>query len=127
MQALVTGANLLLAVDSFVSTSRMGFMSPDSRCFSFDDRANGYARGEGFAVVVLKPLRDAVRDNDTIRCIIRSTGTNQDGHTPGITQPSKESQARLIRATYQKAGLDLGATRYFEAHGITPLSKDVRV
>ena len=102
--------------------TRMGFLSPDSRCFSFDERANGYARGEGFAVVVLKRLKDAIRDNDTIRSIIRSTGSNQDGHTPGITQPSKESQAKLIRATYQKAGLDLASTRYFEAHGASCIS-----
>lgn len=99
--------------------TRMGFTSPDSRCFSFDERANGYSRGEGFAVVVLKRLKDAIRDNDTIRSVIRATGSNQDGHTPGITQPSKESQAKLIRATYQKAGLDFAATRYFEAHGTT--------
>jgi acyl transferase domain-containing protein len=117
LQALVTGANLLLALDSSVSMSRMGFTSPDSRCYSFDDRANGYARSEGFGVVVLKRLSDAVRDNDTIRSVIRSTGCNQDGHTPGITQPSKENQAKLIRATYEKAGLDPAVTRYFEAHG----------
>lgn len=98
----------------------MGFMSPDSRCFSFDDRANGYARSEGLGVIVLKRLSDAVKNNDTIRAVIRSTGSNQDGHTLGITQPSKENQARLIRSTYEKAGLDPGSTRYFEAHGTVP-------
>lgn len=111
---------MLLALDSSVSMSRMGFTSPDSRCFSFDDRANGYARSEGLGVIVLKRLSDAVKDNDTIRAVIRSTGSNQDGHTPGITQPSKENQARLIRSTYEKAGLDLSSTRYFEAHGKVP-------
>ncbi|KAF1951581.1 ketoacyl-synt-domain-containing protein [Byssothecium circinans] len=124
--ALVGGANLLLALDSSISMSRMGFTSPDSRCFSFDDRANGYARSEGFGVVVLKRLSDAVRNNDTIRAVIRSTGSNQDGRTPGITQPSKENQAKLIRATYEKAGLDPGATRYFEAHGTgTPVGDPI--
>ncbi|KAF2179436.1 hypothetical protein K469DRAFT_596142 [Zopfia rhizophila CBS 207.26] len=115
--ALVTGANLLLGVESMLSMTQMGFLSPDSRSFSFDERANGYARGEGIGVVVLKRLSDAIKDNDTIRAVIRSTGANQDGYTPGITVPSRDSQARLIRETYEKAGLDLGSTRYFEAHG----------
>lgn len=95
----------------------MGFLSGDGRCYSFDHRANGYARGEGFGVVVLKPLALAIQNQDTIRGIIRATGSNQDGRTPGITQPSGESQEALIRATYAKAGLDPGTTRFFEAHG----------
>jgi acyl transferase domain-containing protein len=97
--------------------SRMGFLSPEGRCFSFDERANGYARGEGVGVVILKRLSDAIANNDTIRAVIRSTGTNQDGYTPGITVPNALSQARLIKETYEKAGLDLASTRYFESHG----------
>lgn len=96
----------------------MSFLSPDSRCFSFDHRANGYSRGEGFGVLVLKRLSQAIKDGDTIRALIRSTGVNQDGHTAGgVTQPNKMSQARLITETYQKANLDMTATRFFEAHG----------
>ena len=97
--------------------SNMRFFSPDGRCYSFDDRANGYSRGEGFGVLVLKRLLDAIADNDTIRAVIRSTGSNQDGRTPGITQPSTEAQARLIKNTYEKAGLEMEPTRFFEAHG----------
>lgn len=97
--------------------SNMGFLSPDSRCYSFDSRANGYARGEGLGVVIVKRLSDAIRDDDTIRAVIRSTASNSDGHTPGITQPSKDAQERLVRETYAKAGLDLGTTRFFESHG----------
>lgn len=100
----------------------MGFLSPDSRCYSFDDRANGYARGEGCGVVVLKRVSDAIQDGDTIRAIIRSTGSNQNGHTPGITQPSKDAQASLIQETYKKAGLNFATTRFFEAHGILTLA-----
>ncbi|TVY38228.1 Reducing polyketide synthase, partial [Lachnellula occidentalis] len=115
--ALVAAANLIFSPDSLFMLSNMNFLSPDSRCFSFDDRANGYARGEGYSVLVLKSLEDAIKNNDTIRAVIRSTGSNQDGRTPGITQPSKEAQETLIRETYAKAGLDMSITRYVEAHG----------
>ncbi|KAL8902861.1 MAG: hypothetical protein Q9207_004326 [Kuettlingeria erythrocarpa] len=115
--ALVGGANLVLGLDMSLPLSNMNFVSHDSRCFSFDHRANGYGRGEGFGAVVVKRLSDALRNGDTIRAVVRSTGSNQDGHTPGITQPSTEAQLRLIRRTYEKAGLDMGPTRYVEAHG----------
>src|SRR5262245_11033510 len=96
----------------------MSFLSPDGRCFSFDHRANGYARGEGVAVIVLKPLSRALQDNDTIRALIRSVSANQDGHTKGgLTKPSAEMQAQLITETYQKAGISMAETRFFEAHG----------
>ena len=97
--------------------NNQNFLSPDSRCFSFDHRANGYARGEGFGMVILKRLSDAVRQNDPIRAVIRATGSNQDGRTPGITQPSKAAQEVLIRDTYRRAGIGLESTRYVEAHG----------
>jgi acyl transferase domain-containing protein len=92
-------------------------MSPDSTCYSFDERANGYSRSEGFGVVLLKRLSKAIADGDMIRGIVRSTGCNQDGRTPGITQPSQGAQERLTLETYQRAGLDMNVTRYFEAHG----------
>jgi acyl transferase domain-containing protein len=96
-------------------------MSPDGICYSFDERANGYARGEGFGVLILKRLSTAVRDGDTIRALIRSTGVNQDGFTSGgVSQPSKDSQATLIKETYIKAGLESQLTGYFEAHGKSP-------
>jgi len=92
-------------------------MSKDSVCYSFDERASGYARGEGFGVVVLKRLSQAIADGDTIRGVVRSTGCGQDGNTPSITSPSQTAQERLIRETYARAGLSLDDTRYFEAHG----------
>lgn len=95
----------------------LNFLSKDSKCYSFDHRANGYSRGEGFGIVILKTLSDALRDGDTIRAVIRATGTNQDGRTPGITQPSSQAQKVLIRDTYASGGLDMSETRYFEAHG----------
>ena len=101
-----------------LTMSTMKFFSPDARCFSFDDRANGYSCGEGFGVLIIKRLSDAINDGDTIRAVIRSAGSNQDGRTPGITQPSGEVQATLIKNTYRKAGLEMGPTRFFEAHGL---------
>ncbi|KAJ8122817.1 hypothetical protein ONZ43_g1083 [Nemania bipapillata] len=115
--SLVAASQLMLLPDSAVSLSRLQFLSPSSRCYTFDDRANGYARGEGVCVMMLKSLDDALRDGDTIRAVIRGSGTNQDGKTPGIVQPNSEAQADLIRQTYEAAGLDYADTQYFEAHG----------
>lgn len=108
---------MLLSPDSTVMLSNMNFLSPDSRSYSFDSRANGYARGEGVVALVLKPLHHALKDGDMIRAVMRATAQNQDGRTPILTQPSADAQEALIRHVYAKAGLGLGETRYFEAHG----------
>ena len=108
---------MILDPGSMAPMANLGMLSPDGVCYSFDHRANGYARGEGFGVVVIKPLTQALRDNDPIRAVIRATGSNQDGRTAGITQPSGDAQERLIRETYEQYGLDRRLTRYFEAHG----------
>ncbi|KAI0385542.1 polyketide synthase PksD [Hypomontagnella monticulosa] len=115
--ALVTGSNVLLTPEVSVYLSSMNFLSPDSLCYSFDHRANGYARGEGVVVLVLKMLQDAIRDGDMIRAVVRATGTNQDGATPGITQPSQSAQEELIRKVYKSSALTFDSTRYIEAHG----------
>jgi acyl transferase domain-containing protein len=99
------------------SLTTMHFLSPDGICHSFDDRANGYARGDALGALILKPLKQALADGDTIRAVIRGTGANQDGKTPGITMPNPDSQAELIRTTYANAGLPFNETGYFEAHG----------
>lgn len=87
----------------------------------WDAEADGYARGDGVAAVVLKKLKDAIADGDDIECVIRETAVNQDGRTKGITMPSTQAQAELIRTAYSRAGLDLSKTsdrpQYFEAHG----------
>lgn len=109
-----------------VSLADMNFLSPDSKCYSFDSRANGYSRGEGFGVVIIKPLAKAIEDGDMIRAVIRATASNQDGRTSGITQPSDEAQEQLIRRAYLDGGLDMERTRYFEAHGTgTPLGDPI--
>ncbi|KAK4035028.1 hypothetical protein C8A01DRAFT_48697 [Parachaetomium inaequale] len=119
--AVVAGANLVLAPDQFVAESKLNMLSPDGRSRMWDKGANGYARGDGVAALVLKTLSQAIADGDSIECIIRETGINQDGRTKGITMPSPIAQANLIWSTYKNAGLDLAKPedrpQYFEAHG----------
>jgi acyl transferase domain-containing protein len=117
VQSIAAGCNIISTPDPMYALSNLGLLSADSQSFAFDSRANGYARGEGFGVVVLKRLSDAIQNNDTIRAVIRSTGSNQDGFTTTITQPSMNSQVALMREVYAKAGLSLKRTEYFEAHG----------
>ena len=120
--ALAAGCNLFYNSDTIISLTALGFLSPDGKCYSFDSRANGYSRGEGFGVVVLKRLSDAIRDGDTIRAIIRGSSSNQDG----ITQPTRQAQVDLINAAYQSAGLNFTRTRFFEAHGTgTPVGDPI--
>ena len=78
----------------------------DGRSYTYDHRGTGYGRGEGVATLILKPLKDAIQDGDSIRSLIRNIGINQDGKTNGITFPSKEAQEMLIRSVYANAGLD---------------------
>ena len=115
--SLVGGVNFMSSPDCNNSMSALHFLSPDGKCQSFDEKGNGYARGEGTSFVLLKPLAAAIRDNDVIRAVIRGTGSNQDGLTPGLTLPSAEAQSQLIRSTYERAGLDPADTGYVEAHG----------
>ncbi|CRG87308.1 Nonribosomal peptide synthetase 14 [Talaromyces islandicus] len=120
--AVVCGTNLILAPNMYVSEANLNMLSPRGRSRMWDAGADGYARGEGIAVVVLKKLDHAVGDGDSIDCIIRATQVNQDGRTMGITMPSGLAQESLICSTYKKAGLDpIGRPQdrcqYFEAHG----------
>jgi acyl transferase domain-containing protein len=117
MQAVVGGCNLILSPEMTLKLDAAGVLGPDGKSYSFDHRGNGYARGEGFGTLVLKRVSDAVRDGDVIRAVIRNSSTNQDGKSPGITQPTKAGQAALIKHVYQRAGLDPSVTRFFEAHG----------
>ncbi|KAI0890579.1 uncharacterized protein GGS22DRAFT_194555 [Annulohypoxylon maeteangense] len=119
--AIAAGANLIFDPQCFIAESTLHMLSPDGRSRMWDTGANGYARGEGIAAVVLKTLDDALRDGDHIECIIRETGVNQDGRTPGITMPNAAAQAQLIRECYTRSGLNPfnpdQRPQYFEAHG----------
>ncbi|KAL2784619.1 hypothetical protein BJX66DRAFT_348187 [Aspergillus keveii] len=120
--SLVTGVNLLINPNTSHQLTAMHMLSPDGISHTFDDRANGYGRGDGIGAIVVKRLSDALRDGDTIRAVIRGSGVNADGKTPSVTQPSSTAQAELINQTYEDAGLDLSETGYFECHGTgTPI------
>ena len=119
--ACVTGVNLMLVPEQFVVESSLHMLSPTGKCHMWDDRADGYARGEGVAALFLKPLSKALADGDCIEAIIRESGVNSDGRTKGITMPGWETQSNLIQATYRRAGLDaknpLDRPQFFECHG----------
>uniref|UniRef100_A0A8H7N2E1 Carrier domain-containing protein n=1 Tax=Bionectria ochroleuca TaxID=29856 RepID=A0A8H7N2E1_BIOOC len=115
--SVVTGSNIMLNPDMFETLASVGFLGSTGKSFAFDDRAQGYGRGDGVATIIIKPLSDAVRDGDPIRAVIRQTALNQDGHTPTLTSPSKEAQEELVRSCYRSAGLDPVDTTYVEAHG----------
>ncbi|KUJ09018.1 lovastatin nonaketide synthase [Mollisia scopiformis] len=126
-QAIVAGSTLLLDHATYIAESKLHMLSPDSRSRMWDKGANGYARGEGCAAILLKPLSRAIEDNDDIECIIRESAVNSDGRTQGLTMPNSSAQANLIRQTYEKAGLDSLKDRcqYFECHGTGTLAGDV--
>ncbi|QKX61998.1 uncharacterized protein TRUGW13939_09154 [Talaromyces rugulosus] len=115
--SLVAGVNLMINPNTSHQLTAMHMLSPEGISHTFDDRANGYGRGDGIGAMVIKRLSDAIRDGDTIRAVIRGSGINADGKTPSITQPSSTAQAELITQTYEDAGLDLSETGYFECHG----------
>ncbi len=115
--ALAGGVMLFSTPELFVQASRLGMLSPDGVCKTFDNAANGIVLSETVGAVVLKRLADAERDGDTIHAVIRGSGLNQDGKTPGITVPSAYAQAALIEQVQARAGIDARTIGYIEAHG----------
>jgi acyl transferase domain-containing protein/NADPH:quinone reductase-like Zn-dependent oxidoreductase/NADP-dependent 3-hydroxy acid dehydrogenase YdfG len=115
--ALAGGVNVMLQPETFVLMCKGGFLAEDGRCKSFDAAADGYGRGEGAGMVVLKKLDDAVRAGDRIYAVVKATGANQDGRTTAITVPNAESQEALARAVSARAGVSPAAITYVEAHG----------
>ncbi|KAF4980357.1 hypothetical protein FZEAL_3618 [Fusarium zealandicum] len=102
--AIAAGAGMILTPNTIMPMTALNFLSPDGKCFTFDSRANGYGRGEGIGVVVLKRLSDALRDNDTIRAVIRATNVNQDGHTTGTHHASHQTGYVECHGTGTQAG-----------------------
>ncbi len=115
--ALAGGVNLMLTPEFTVAASRMHMLAPDGRCKTFDQRADGFVRGEGCGVVVLKRLADAQADGDRILAVIRGSAVNQDGRSNGLTAPNGLSQQTVIRTALANAGIDGSQITYVEAHG----------
>ncbi|WP_413805553.1 type I polyketide synthase [Streptomyces sp. OE57] len=124
--ALVGGVNLLLSPGVTVNFTEAGVLSADGRCKPFAAEADGYVRGEGCVVAVLRRLEDALCDGDRVLAVVRATGVNQDGRSNGLMAPSPAAQEALIREVWERSGLDPAAAGYVEAHGTgTPLGDPI--
>ena len=115
--ALAGGVNLILSPIATIATCRARMLAPDGRCKTFDAAADGFARGEGCGVIVLKRLSDAIADGDNILALIRGSAVNQDGPSSGLTVPNGVAQQALIRKALANAGVEPGQISYVEAHG----------
>ncbi len=115
--ALAGGVNLILTPEVSVTLTRAMMLSRSGRCRTFDASADGYVRGEGCGVVVLKPLSVALRDGNRVLALILGSAVNQDGKSNGITAPNSQAQASLIRAALADAGIEPAQVGYVESHG----------
>jgi acyl transferase domain-containing protein/SAM-dependent methyltransferase len=115
--ALAGGVNLLLTPEVTASLSRMRMMAADGRCKAFDSRADGFVRGEGCGMVVLKRLSDALAGGDPVLAVIAGSAVNQDGTTNGLTAPSGLSQREVVRRALADARLDPARVTFVETHG----------
>src|SRR5450432_682573 len=115
--ALAGGVTVMITPGGFIGFSQASMLSPDGHCKAFDASANGFVRGEGAGMVLLKRLSKAMEDNDPILAVIVGTSLNQDGHTNGISLPSAQAQARLVRDACANAGIEPSQISFVEAHG----------
>ncbi|MES2946089.1 MAG: beta-ketoacyl synthase N-terminal-like domain-containing protein, partial [Pseudomonadota bacterium] len=115
--ALAGGVNLVLLPDGTVTLSRLHMMAPDGRCKAFDAAADGFVRGEGCGIVVLKRLADAQADGDTVLAVIRGSAVNQDGRSAGLTAPNGLAQQAVVREALANARVNPADIAYVEAHG----------
>jgi acyl transferase domain-containing protein/acyl carrier protein len=126
--ALAGGVNLILSPILHICSTKLGTISPDGRCKTFDDSADGYGRGEGCGLILLKRLSDAQRDGNRIFAIIRGTAVNQDGKSNGLTAPNGLSQEKVIQSALKNANLSPHDIHYIEAHGTgTPLGDPIEI
>ena len=122
--AVAGGANVILSPAHSIAFTKAGVLAPDGRCKVFDARADGYVRGEGGGLVVLKTLTRALADGDPIYAVIRGGAVGQDGRTNGLMAPSREAQEEVLRAAYRDAEVPPGQVQYVEAHGTGTLLGD---
>ncbi len=115
--AMAGGVTVIITPDGFIGFSQAGMLSPDGKCKAFAAEANGFVRGEGAGIVLLKPLAQAIADGDPIQGVILGSALNQDGHTNGISLPSTEAQTQLVRDACADAGIQPSDVDFVEAHG----------
>nr|WP_158700732.1 SDR family NAD(P)-dependent oxidoreductase [Bacillus paralicheniformis] len=126
--AIVGGINTILTPDAHISFNKAGMLSVDGRCKTFSDKANGYVRGEGVGMLVLKKCSEAERAGDHIYGVIRGGSENHGGHANSLTAPNPKAQAELLIDAYSKAGVDPRTVSYIEAHGTgTPLGDPIEI
>ncbi len=126
--AIVAGVNIIILPILFDYFKHVGALSPSFQCKTFDKYADGYARGEGCGVIVLKRLKDAIKDNNIIDAIIKGSAINQDGKSTVLTAPNGESQAQLVREALSNANLDINDIDFIETHGTgTQLGDSIEV
>ena len=124
--ALAAGVGLSLTPETTICFCKLRALSPSGRCRTFDAGADGYVRGEGCGVVVLKRLSDALAEGDTIQAVLRGSAVNHDGRSGGLTVPNGPSQQALIKQALEDAGVEPGDVSYVEAHGTgTPLGDPI--
>jgi len=127
-QAIVGGVNALLAPSVYISFSKSGMLCEDGKCKTFSDKADGYVRGEGIGMLMVKPLKAAIQDGNTIYAVVKGTAENHGGHTNSLTAPSPKSQAAVIKKAVNDAGIEFSRVSYIECHGTgTPLGDPIEI
>lgn len=126
--AIVGGVNAIITTHTSEAFAMARMLAPDGRCKTFDAAADGYVRGEGCGVAVLKLLDDAIRDGDRVIAVIRGTAVNQDGRSNGLTAPNGDAQRQVIESALADAGISADVLGYVEAHGTgTPLGDPIEL
>lgn len=126
--ALAGGANLIVSPAGHIMLSQMQALAPDGRCKTFDEAADGYGRGEGIGMVLLKRLSDAAADGDTILAVIKGSAVNHDGPSSGLTVPNKRAQEKVLQQALHAAQVAPHEVSYIEAHGTgTPLGDPIEI
>lgn len=116
-QAVVGGVNMLLSPDPYIGFSKAGMLCEDGKCKTFSNKANGYVRGEGIGLLMLKPLKKAIKDGNKIYALVKGTAENHGGHTNSLTAPNPRSQAEVIKKAFKESGIDFSRVGYIECHG----------
>ncbi|TPN83337.1 SDR family NAD(P)-dependent oxidoreductase, partial [Aquimarina algicola] len=115
--AIAGGINLILSSRIYIASHKAGMLSKDGYCKTFDDKADGFVRSEGYGAVLLKPYKEALKDNDTIYGIIKGTAINHDGKSNSLRAPNLNAQKQLIKSAYSEADIPVDTISYIETHG----------